>query len=152
MALASIPASVLSKLQKMFFNFLWLGCSDHHRQHLCGWHLLAKPKQKGGWGIQNLLLFSQALAPNSLWRALFLPGIWHSVIIDKYLCHHLSVVGLLRRWSFPERLHSSGEIFQNQNLLSPVGSPGIQVRGMISLLAETTFSVWTQQPSYLSNF
>jgi len=62
---------------------------DHHRKHLCGWHLLAKPNQKGGEGIQNLLLFSQALAPKSLWRALFLPGIWHSIIIDKYLCHHI---------------------------------------------------------------
>jgi hypothetical protein len=65
-----------------------VGLFDHHRQHLCGWQFLAKPKQKGGWGIQNLFHFSQALATNSLWRALNLPGIWHSVIMDKYLYHH----------------------------------------------------------------
>jgi hypothetical protein len=70
MALAAIPASVLTKLRKLIFNFLWSGCSDHHRQHLCNWQTLAKPKQKGGWGIQNLFHFSQALAANSLWRAL----------------------------------------------------------------------------------
>jgi hypothetical protein len=85
MALAAIPASILTKLRKMMFNFLWSGCSDHTRQHLCSWHTLAKPKRKGGWGIQNPLLFSQALAATSLWRALTRPGIWHSVILDKYL-------------------------------------------------------------------
>jgi hypothetical protein len=35
MALAAIPSSVLNKLRKISFNFLWSGCSDQHRQHLC---------------------------------------------------------------------------------------------------------------------
>jgi hypothetical protein len=81
MALAAIPASVLTKLCKMMFNFLWSGCLDHTRQHLCSWQTLAKPKKKGGWGIQNPLFFSQALAANTLWRVLNKPGIWHTVIL-----------------------------------------------------------------------
>jgi hypothetical protein len=88
MALAAIPASVLNKLCKMMFNFLWSGCSIHSRQHLCSWQTLAKPKNKGGWGIQNPLLFSQALAASTLWCILIKPGIWHTIILDKYLCHH----------------------------------------------------------------
>jgi hypothetical protein len=51
MALAAIPASVLTKLCKMMFNFLWSGCSDHPRQHLCSWKTLAKPKKRGAGGF-----------------------------------------------------------------------------------------------------
>jgi hypothetical protein len=88
MALAAIPATVLTKLANYFLTFCGQGCSDHSRQHLCTWQDLAKPKQKGGWGFQNIYLFNQALATSSLWHALTLPGIWNSIIKDKYLSHH----------------------------------------------------------------
>jgi hypothetical protein len=78
---------VLTKLRKMIFNFLSSGCSDHPRQHLCNWVTLAKPKQKGGWGIINPIHFSQAIATASLWWVLTCPSIWHSIITDKYLSH-----------------------------------------------------------------
>jgi hypothetical protein len=87
MALATIPATVLAKLRRLTYNFLWSGNSDHSRQHLCNWESLAKPKLKGGWGIQNIYHFNKALAVNSLWRVLTKPGIWHFVIKDKYLPH-----------------------------------------------------------------
>jgi len=51
MALAAIPASILTKLCKLIYKFLWSSFSDHHRQHLYNWETLEKPKQKGGWGI-----------------------------------------------------------------------------------------------------
>jgi hypothetical protein len=95
MALAAIPATVLTKLRQLTYKFLWSGCSDHFRQHLCNWEVLAKPKQKGGWGIQNLFLFRQALATNSLWRVLTIPSIWKSIIKDKYLSHHTVTSWLL---------------------------------------------------------
>jgi hypothetical protein len=95
MALAAIPATVLDKLRKLSFNFLWSGCSDHSRQHLCNWETLAKPKRKGGWGIRNLSHSNQALAANTLWRALTHTGIWHSVLKDKYM-PYVSVDSWLR--------------------------------------------------------
>jgi hypothetical protein len=85
----------------MIFNFLWSGCSEHPRQHLCNWLTLAKPKHKGGWGIQNPILFSQALATASLWRVLTHPGIWHSIIIDKYLSHYTVKSWLLAQTTIP---------------------------------------------------
>jgi hypothetical protein len=52
MALAAIPVTVLDKLRKLSFNFLWSGYTDHSRQHLCNWETLAKPKKRavGGSG------------------------------------------------------------------------------------------------------
>jgi hypothetical protein len=85
MALAAIPTSVLEKLRKLSYKFLWSGSKDHHKLHLCNWELLAKPKLKGGWGIRHIFKFNQALAANSLWRALTSNGIWSDIIKDKYL-------------------------------------------------------------------
>jgi hypothetical protein len=75
MALAAIPASVLDKIRKLTYNFLWSGCIEKPHFHLCSWDLLAKPKQKGGWGIRNIFHFNRALAANSLWRVLTKEGI-----------------------------------------------------------------------------
>jgi ribonuclease HI len=98
MALAAIPTPVLDKLRKITFNFLWSGTKDQHKQHLCNWEILASPKNKGGWGFQNIFNFSKALAANSLWRALTTKGIWSSVIKDKYF-PYTSVASWLRTGS-----------------------------------------------------
>jgi len=67
MALAAIPASILQKIRKLIFSFLWSGDEGKKNFHLCIWEFLAKPKLMGGWGIQNNFLFNSALATNSLW-------------------------------------------------------------------------------------
>jgi hypothetical protein len=46
MALAAIPTSVLDKLQKLTFNFLWSGSKDQYKIHHCNWELLATRKTK----------------------------------------------------------------------------------------------------------
>jgi hypothetical protein len=53
MALAAIPLTVLEKLRKLTFNFLWSGCQEKCMQHLCNWETLATPKSKGGWGFET---------------------------------------------------------------------------------------------------
>jgi hypothetical protein len=98
MALAVVPVSVLSKIRKLIFDFLWSGGGKTHGIHLCSWETLAKPKHLGGWGLQNLFLFNRALATNSLWRVLFKEGIWQQVIKDKYL-PYFSVATWLRSTS-----------------------------------------------------
>jgi hypothetical protein len=60
---------------------------------------LAKPKSHGGWGFQNIFLFSKSLAANTLWRVLMGIGIWHDVIKDKYLSSHM-IINWLRSPSF----------------------------------------------------
>jgi hypothetical protein len=61
MALAAIPPTVLEKLRRLTFNFLWSGCQEKRILHLCNWETLATPKNKGGWGFRNLFKFNSAL-------------------------------------------------------------------------------------------
>lgn len=63
--------------------------------NLARWSLIAKPKNKGGWGIRDLNLFNKALASKSLWRALFHDGIWSVTMRRKYL-KGVDVVSWLR--------------------------------------------------------
>jgi hypothetical protein len=90
MALAHIPASVLTMLRQLIFSFLWTGSKKNRSFHLSKWEDLSKPKLMGGWGLKNLPLFHKALSTNTFWRLLTKPGLWSNVIKAKYL-HHLPV-------------------------------------------------------------
>ena len=51
---------------------------------------LAKPKKLGGWGIQNIDLFSKALAAKTLWRFIQNPEtLWGRVILNKYCSNNI---------------------------------------------------------------
>jgi len=52
-------------------------------------------KKQGGWGLENVYLFVQVLIAKSLWRLLFIEGLWGKIIRCKYLCH-LSVEQWIR--------------------------------------------------------
>jgi hypothetical protein len=56
MALAAIPATVLDKLRKLTYNFLWSGNIDYTRQHLCNWESLAKPKKRAAGGSETFFI------------------------------------------------------------------------------------------------
>jgi hypothetical protein len=99
LSLAVVPCSVLNTLRKLMYNFLWKRNCDSHQMHLCNWEQIVLPKIFGGWGIRNIYDFSKSLAANTLWRVLNGEGIWHRVIIDKYL-HNLTVINWLRSYSF----------------------------------------------------
>jgi hypothetical protein len=77
--------SVLCKIRKMMFHFLWNGHNDSQHYHLCRWDILSRPKKFGGWGFRNLGFFNLALNANTLWRVLTQEGIWHRVIIGQIL-------------------------------------------------------------------
>jgi hypothetical protein len=91
MSMAVVPNSVLVKLRQLIFSFLWSGCSERKRLHLCNWDTIARPKKAGGWGVKNLAFFNKALAAKTLWRGLTKAGIWHKVLKDKYLPYVSSV-------------------------------------------------------------
>lgn len=55
------------------------------------WERLARPKKLGGQGVKNIFYFGQALAAKSLWRSLFLAGLWSVVIKEEYLKRRLIV-------------------------------------------------------------
>jgi hypothetical protein len=45
------------------------------------------PKSTGGWGLRNLTHFNTVLLENTLWHTLFCKGIWHNIVLDKYIRH-----------------------------------------------------------------
>jgi hypothetical protein len=72
---------------KICFNFLWNGNNTTCHFHLCSWEVLSRPKSCGGWGLRNLEHFNLALLANTLWNTLFGRGLWHNIVMDKYLRH-----------------------------------------------------------------
>jgi hypothetical protein len=96
MSMEALPHTVLNKIRKMMFHFLWNGHSDTQQYHLCRWEVLSRPKKNGGWGFRNLTHFNLALNAITLWRVLTQESIWHQVIRDKYL-HNSTLINWIRR-------------------------------------------------------
>jgi len=85
LSLAKIPKGTLNNTRRRMFIFPWLGNKLKKRVHLISWKKLAKPKKVGGWGVKNIFIFGKALATKILWRGLMVSGLWHEVILKKYL-------------------------------------------------------------------
>jgi len=85
LSLYKVPCTILAGIRKRIFSFIWKGNHTSKKIHLARWELLSMPKIKGGWGLKNLSLFSQALRMKSLWRGLTANTFWCQVLADKYL-------------------------------------------------------------------
>ena len=68
MALAWIPKSILNKTKRICSNFLWTGNKDQRVLPWVKWDQIAGPKELGGWGLKNSLMFVKALAARVGWR------------------------------------------------------------------------------------
>jgi hypothetical protein len=77
LALTNIPSLVLHRIHQVVFNFLWDGKRKIKGFHLCHWHIIARPKKYGGWGLKNVFSFIRAMVVNTLWWALMVDGLWH---------------------------------------------------------------------------
>jgi hypothetical protein len=86
----------------MSFNFLWKGNNISSHVHLCSWEVLSQSKSSGGWGLRNLSHFNLALISNTLWHILFQEGIWHKIVMEKYL-KKLNVINWVRSTNFQQR-------------------------------------------------
>jgi hypothetical protein len=98
MSMEALPRSVIKKIRKLIFKFLWNGHSESQHYHLCSWETLSRPKKNGGWGFRNLYHFNTALITNTLWRVLNHESLWHQVIMDKYL-QNATLTNWLRKHS-----------------------------------------------------
>jgi len=96
MSMESVPRSIINKIHKVIFHYLWNGRNDSCQFHLCKWELLSRPKINGGWGFLNLYHFNLALNVVTLWRLLTQQSIWHQVMFDKYL-HNTTLFNWLRQ-------------------------------------------------------
>ena len=84
-SLFPITASIIDRLRKLIFSFLWGSSSNISKFHLMNWKELAKPISQGGWGIKHLPSFNLSLRLKSFWRVLNYSGIWNKLISVKYL-------------------------------------------------------------------
>ena len=85
LSLFPIPASILDRLRKLIFSFLWGSSTNKSKFHLMNWKELAQPISQGGWGIKHLPNFSLSLRLKSFWLVLNNFGIWNKLISIKYL-------------------------------------------------------------------
>ena len=85
LSMKKIPKSVLNSIGKRMFSFLWSGNFFIEGMHLASWKNLEKAKKTGGWGLKNMYSFGKALAAKIIWRCLMLSGLWHEVMIKKYI-------------------------------------------------------------------
>ena len=53
-SLARILRSILNRLRKCIFTFLWGGTTNKHKLYLLNWKLLSRPFSLGGWNIKNM--------------------------------------------------------------------------------------------------
>jgi hypothetical protein len=105
MAVELIPKFIINQIHKMCFNFLWNGNNTTSHIHLCSWEVLSRPKSSGGWGLKNLAHFNITLLANTLWHTLFHKGIWHNIVMDKYIRHY-DVIKWFRSTNFEYNLAS----------------------------------------------
>ena len=84
-SLVPLPKSILNKLRKLIFSFLWGTKGESKWFHLMDQKSLSKPLNHGGWGIKNLDWFSMSLRLKSFWMVLNGKGLWSQVITTKYL-------------------------------------------------------------------
>jgi hypothetical protein len=96
MSLEALPRTILNRIRKLMFHFLWNGHSEAQKYHLCRWEILSRPKKNGGWGFHNLPLFNLALNAITLWRVLTQSSLWQKVIKGKYL-HNVTLLNWIRQ-------------------------------------------------------
>ena len=85
MALAGIPITILNNIKKVMINFLWSGMGEKIRFPLAHWEQIFLLKSFGGWGLNNIMWFNQALKLKIFWRGIFDEGLWGKILHDKYL-------------------------------------------------------------------
>ncbi|KAL9690876.1 hypothetical protein QQ045_011288 [Rhodiola kirilowii] len=60
------PKFVIKKVTAICRNFLWSGASSSNK-NLVAWKAVTKPKDEGGLGIKNLIIFNKALLLKQVW-------------------------------------------------------------------------------------
>eukprot|EP00253_Pinus_taeda_P008065 PITA_08065 len=84
-ALTWIPKGVLHKIKQICSRFLWSGAKEASVLPWVAWDKIARPKEWGGWGIKQLVDFSQSLAAKSGWRIITAENLWTRVVKRKYI-------------------------------------------------------------------
>jgi hypothetical protein len=65
--LAQILKGILAWIIKIYFNYIWKGNTKYIGSHIINYKCLSKPKDLGGWGVNDLSIFCKSQALKSVW-------------------------------------------------------------------------------------
>src|SRR5436190_2233900 len=80
-----IPKGVHQRLDYFRSRFLWQGDSEKKKYRLARWDVICRPKDQGGFGIQDLLVKNTALLGKWLYKLLTEDGVWKTLLRRKYI-------------------------------------------------------------------
>ena len=84
-SLSWVPKGILSSIDKLCRNFLWIGTKQDKVSPWVAWDKISKSKEWGGLGIKNLPSFAKSLAAKLAWHLISTYSLWTSVIKRKYI-------------------------------------------------------------------
>ena len=86
--LFKVVALVVTRLEKLQRDFLWLGIVEGKKDHLLRQEVVCRSKEQGGLGFGRISLRNCALLGKWLWRfSREGEGLWHKVIASIYGTH-----------------------------------------------------------------
>lgn len=83
--LSWVAKGIPSQIKKICGRIIWAGPKEDDVLPWVTWEKIARPKDKGRWGIKDLSCFSHSLAAKSGWSLLTKDKLWTLVIKKKYL-------------------------------------------------------------------
>lgn len=68
MSFYKVPKKVIKDIFLLQSRFFWHGNEDKKGSHWLKWSNVCKPKEEGGLGVRNVILFNEALLLKWKWR------------------------------------------------------------------------------------
>lgn len=86
-----LPKAVVKRINSLCGIFLWKGNIDGHHTARVSWAVVTKPKEEGGLGVNDLLLWNKACGLKLIWLLFFQSGsIWVAWFKEEVLNGDLS--------------------------------------------------------------
>jgi hypothetical protein len=66
-------------------KFFWRGAGSEFKYHMVKWQAVCRPKEFGGLGIINTMLFNECLVAKWIWKIYKKNSLWVKLLTAKYM-------------------------------------------------------------------